>query len=162
MTGEAERIFVGAQINFSIKIWEGRPKKRSSSQITPRQYGMFASFRGMFMAWCSAMECYDRDLISVLAHKFRGEYKKRSLARNLTLCHGIYLYFSSWNESLLMLGGGGGHRPLNGLSWSQACYGTFWGTQSFFGRVSLLGCTSSDLGGWPDMPHVVPSLTRYR
>ena len=126
-----------------------KTKKRSSSQITPRGYGPFASFRGTilvrgestFIAWRGATNLMVR--ISVFAHKFRGNDQKK---KNLKFRLGVHSCFSPWNETLLT------------LDWVQA---VFWGEGTgperpkctsvapglllSFGHNPRLGGNSSDL-----------------
>ena len=99
--------------------------------------------------------------ISLLAHKFRGEEKKKASTGNLGFSVCVHSCFSSWKETLLTLGGGE-QRSQNALQWHQPCYflsghnprlgGTFlaWGAHFSLGehtsrlgaQAVIWGCTA--------------------
>ena len=87
--------------------------------------------------------------ISVLAHKFSGEYQKKGLRHEIL---GFVRVFRPGTR-LLTLGGGGGHNQYFGGTQAPNCTPVAPGQlisfeqQSSLGRhISFLGGTSSDLG----------------
>ena len=135
--GGQKKYLARAQINFSLKSRseDQKRKKRSSSQITPRVYGPFASFRGTifdrgagtFIAWWGRRNLMMR--FSVLAHKFRGEDQKKGfrckilavvLAFSCVFRPGIRLYLRLEGKSSI-LGGTGPEMDTGTVTF-------FWGT----------------------------------
>ena len=83
--------------------------------------------------------------ILLLAHKISNEDKKKVSVQNLGLSLSVHSCFLSWNESLLMLGGG--HKQY------------FWGAQApkctpvALGLLLFWGAQGVILGGHcPEMP----------
>ena len=118
MTGGAEKIFGEAQINFSLIF--GRENQKKFFILAVYLFSGHKSRSGA----PSLRDGARRNLmvqILLFAYKFRVENqkKKRSMVRNLRLSLGVRSCFSSWNETLLTLGG---HRPQNALQWHRAYY----------------------------------------
>ena len=98
--GGGMKIFGGHRQNFSSNLLV-KTKKRSSSQITLRGYGPFASFwstilaqrnsRFSYVAWRGVTNLMVR--ISVLASKFKCEDQKTSSAQNQALCWRSLVFF---------------------------------------------------------------------
>ena len=90
--------------------------------------------------------------MSVSAHKIKVEdQQKRSSARNLTLRFGVHEWFSSWNGTLLKLGGTQevfwGARAAKCTPVASGPLLSFGLNSRFVGHISRLWGTSSDMGG---------------
>ena len=153
-------------MNFFLELGSEEQKKRSSSQITPCGYELFACFRAQFLPGGSRLESGGARLnvmvlISVFVLKCRGEDKeKRSSARNLRLRLGVHSCFRPGSRLYSRLrgrGGGGWHKQFFGGAQAPKCTPVAPGLLlSFEAQYSLTGTflvwrdTSSDLGGtWP-------------
>ena len=148
--GGVEKIF-GKHRSILPRLWEGKPKKRSSSWPFTFFWGTSLAQGGTFIAWRGAADSTIADLAS--CPQIQGEdqkNKKRSLVRNYGLSLGVHSCFSSRIETSLTLGGTssvlGAQAPkCNQLALSLLL--SFGALSSLGGQFLVWGGTSSDLGG---------------